>query len=150
MSGAQKAHVQIAVLATQGAAAAKRVLFRLPAVLQIQPIPSGLLSNRLVSSFRRHYSAQSRALSTTPPEFSSERCRHPTTSLPAHHGILFVNNVKPSHFPVQFPSSEQQALTFDFEVKTHGHLCTCACRSPTDRRHWQEPLAIASWTIVEL
>ena len=21
---------------------------------------------------------------------------------PAHHGILFVNNVKPSHFPVQF------------------------------------------------
>ena len=75
---------------------------RLPAVLQIQPIPSGLPSNRLDSSFRGRYSAQSRALSTTPPEFSPERCRHPTTSPPAHQSIVFVNNLEPSHFPFQF------------------------------------------------
>ena len=68
----------------------------------IQLVPSGLLSNRLVPSFRRRYSAQSRALSTTPPEFSPERCRHPATSPPAHQSIVFVNNVNPWHFLLQF------------------------------------------------
>ena len=99
---------------------------RLPAVLHIQLAPSGLLSNRSVSSFRRRYSAQSRALNTRLRSFLRNAAgigRHPCLRTMASYSLTTSNH----HISQSSSSSsEQQALTFDFEVKTCGHLCTCA------------------------
>ena len=91
-----------AVLSTQGAAAAKRVRSPLTCGATHTACSVRLALGSLGFIVSAALFCTIAGTQNSPPEFSSERCRHPTTSLPAHHGILFVNNVKPSHFPVQF------------------------------------------------